>query len=272
MTSARFGDDPRFRLQLTPQDVESIDLAGIERVWSTGFENAAGWTFAIVGDIDVKQTITLARQYLGTLVSTSPEPAAVTIIRQPPPGIISNTVAAGTGDKATVFRLYSARAASTVENAVLADVATEIVTNRILARLREQLGDSYSPFASVDITPSADGGDDYVDVYFEIGAAPEQVAEITAALGEEMGALVKDGPTGSDFAAAIAVLSEQYGFVGNEGLADVLLNSHSGIGETTDEYVQRDDVLDDLQSVDVRSYLAAVIHLDSYIEIHAVPR
>ena len=241
-------------------------------MWTKEFGNAAGWTFAIVGDIDVDAVAELARQYLGTLVATGAEEPPLSITPEPPPGVIAETVPAGTGDRATVLRLYSSRAPSTARATVLADAATEIVSNRIVSRLREELGESYAPFATFALEPARDGGDDFVDLYLEIAAAPAQVDAVVATLSEEMASLVTDGPTDAEIDAALAVLTEQYNYVDNAELTEVLLATRSGIGRTVDEYLEGYFALRDIRDSDVRAYLSSVIPVERYIEVRAVPR
>jgi len=272
LTRARYGDDSLFRQQLTAADIESIDLAGVERAWRSGFGNATGWTFAIVGDIDVDAVTELARQYLGTLVATAPDEAPVVVTPGPPPAVVSETIRAGTGDKATLFRLYSSRVPATVVNAVIADVATEVVSNRILTRLREELGESYSPNAGLYVEPSPDGGDDFVDLYVEIGSSPDQIDDVVSASTAELADLATAGPTDAETEAAMAVVGERYNFINNGQLASVLLAEHRGVGLTAKEFVERYFTLPGLQPDDVREYLASVVPLDRYVEVVAVPR
>ena len=155
---------------------------------------------------------------------------------------------------------------------MLADVAAEVVSNRLLTRLREELGASYSPFATFDITPAADRGDDFVELYIEVGTAPAQVDVVAATMTAEIAAMLLPGPTDAEIEAAFAVVMEQFGFVSNDTLADVLIASRSGVGETTDEYLRRWELASTLSLQSVRDYLSATIHPEQYIEIRAIPR
>ncbi len=272
LQQARYGDDERFANALTAADIATIDADGIKRAWATDFGNASGWTFTIVGDLDVAAVSDLVRQYLGSLPSTGSDVPRASITPPPPAGVVVRDIKAGTGDTATLLRLYSTRVAKTVPNHVLADVASGVVSARILKRIREDLGQSYSPSASFYITPADDGGDDFVDLYIEITAAPDQIPAVTAALDAEITDLATKGPTDAEIQAAVAVVSQRYNYINNQQLDGYLLAQHTGIGDTATDFTNAYTDIDRLVAKDVRTYLSTDVPLDRYIEVHALPR
>jgi hypothetical protein len=181
-------------------------------------------------------------------------------------------IKAGTGDTATLLRLYSTRVPKSVSNHVLADVATEVVSARILKRIREDLGQSYSPTAAFYVTPAADGGDDLVELYLDLTAAPGQVAAVTTALDAEITDLATKGPSAAEVKAAVAVVAQRYNYINDDQLCGFMLAGHTGIGDTIDERVAAYAKVSTVSPANVRTYLSAVVPLTRYIEVHALPR
>jgi zinc protease len=272
LTQARFGDDERFAQDLTNADIASLDADGIMRAWTTGFGNAAGWTFTISGDIDVDAVADLARQYLGTLPGTGSDVEPAEVTPPPPDGVVVKDIKAGTGDTATLLRLYTMRVPKSVANHVLADVATEVVSARIVQRIREDIGQSYSPTASFYVTPAEDRGDDFVELYLEMTAAPDEVAAVTTALNAEITDLATKGPAAAEVRAAVAVVTQRYNYINDNQLCGFMLAEHTGIGDTVDDFSAASTKVGNISTANVRTYLSTVVPLTRYIEVHALPR
>ena len=69
-SDARFGDEPRFRVIPSADELAGLDLDTIERVWRARFSNASDWVFALTGDFDIDEATELAQRYFGTLTGT----------------------------------------------------------------------------------------------------------------------------------------------------------------------------------------------------------
>jgi zinc protease len=272
LTEARFGDDERFAQELTAADISSLDADGIRRAWSASFGNATGWTFAISGDIDVQAVSDLVRQYLGTLPGTGPDVKAVDVTPPPPEGEVVKDIKAGTGDTATLLRLYSTRVKSSAATHAETDVASEVVSARILKRIREDLSQSYSPTAMFFTTPAADGGDDFVDLYVELTAAPDEIPAVIKALDTELSDLATKGPSTAEVQAALAVVQQRYNYINDGQLCGYMIAEKTGIGDTVRDFVASFTQVGAVNAGKLRSYLSAVVPLTRFVEVHALPR
>ena len=67
---ARFGQEPRFHVIPTQDELTGLDLETIERVWRQRFTNPGDWVFALSGDFDLDDVTDLARRYFGTLTGS----------------------------------------------------------------------------------------------------------------------------------------------------------------------------------------------------------
>jgi zinc protease len=272
LARARYGDDHRYVRDLTTADIASLDADGIRRAWTASFGNATGWTFTISGDIDVDAVADLARQYLGTLPGTGSDVAAVEVNPAPPDGVVVKDIQAGTGNTATLLRLYSMEVPKTVANHVVADIATEVVSARILKRIREDTGQSYSPTAAFSVTPADGGGDDVVDLYFEMTVAPDQVATVATTLDAEITDLVTKGPSAAEAQAAGAVVAQRYNYLNDGQLCGYMVAEHTGIGDVAGDFVTAYTKVRNVSAAAVRTYLSTNLPLSRYIEVHALPR
>ena len=177
LLDARY-DDPRFLLP-TVDSLNSVTADDIDRVYRDRFGDASDFSFSFSGDFDLDEAIELSRRYLGTLPSTGRvesvdyvEPAAAGRDRR-------RAVTAGEGEQASVALLFTAPATADRRDDIVAAILQEVVTARLTDVVREELGDSYSPFAFVQIT---DGGAPNAETYISNTTAPELLDEVVAAV------------------------------------------------------------------------------------------
>ena len=84
-SEARFGDEPRYRVIPTADELAGLDLDTIERVWRSRFSNPGDWVFALSGDFDIADATDLARRYFGTLSGTATTESYKDFQVDPPP-------------------------------------------------------------------------------------------------------------------------------------------------------------------------------------------
>ncbi|MEM9514162.1 MAG: insulinase family protein [Actinomycetota bacterium] len=269
LSDARY-DDPRF-LPPTPESLATVDAATIERVFADRFGDAGGWTFAFSGDIDPATARELADRYIGSLPGTgamSPLP-----IREPDPpaGIVEQTVTAGQSEAASVAFLFTAPASTDPQLDVVADVAQAVITTRLTDTIREELGDSYSPFAVVQI---GDGGDPFVDTYLSNSTGPDLVDQVSAAVQEQLADLRSAGPSEQEFAAALAGVRQRLELYSNPQINDEVLAVFTDPQGTPsfDEFLTRERLAATVEIDDVAAFLERALPPDRYIEIRTLPR
>ncbi len=248
LLDARY-DDPRF-LELTPEQLATVDAAGIERVMRDRYGDASDWVFAFSGDFDVEAVEDLARRYLGTLPGTGRVETTDFVEPAPPVGVVRETVRAGQGDQASVAVLWTSPASADRRDDTVGLIVAELLTNRLLDRLREELGETYSPSASFDITGGATPN---AELYVSVSSSPELIDDVASQVLLELDDLRQAGPTEEEFLAAQAVVVEQLGFIDNLSINDELLQllvdpaGNADIVDYLDEYyvapeIDRDEV------------------------------
>jgi zinc protease len=175
-------------------DLDQVDPERSVMMYRERFGNASDMTFALVGSFDVAQVRPLVAQYLGGLPS-SPRPSQFRDVGvRYPTGAIDRTLQAGSDNSALTIVYSGARPYSVAEKLKL-DALTEVLRLRVVDRIREELGSSYSPGVVDQLTKVPVG--QYV-LRFGIGCAPDQVPTVERAVEEIVEALQAKGPTAEE--------------------------------------------------------------------------
>jgi len=268
MNDARYGDDPRHRVLLNESELASITTQDLARVWNDRFGDAGDFVFVLSGDLDLDTTIDLAARYLGTLPSTGVSETAIAVSPPPPAGIVQRTVLAGTGETASLAVRYSAPADDSAEEVLLAGLLTSVLNNRLTKVIREELGASYSPNASVSIVG---GPKPEATVNISISGAPTDIETIARALQANIDDLRTNGPSADEFSAAVAEAIDAYNFISDQQIVS-LIERWLVHPTTFEEYERQASAISGISASELRAFARAVMPADSYIEITQLPR
>ena len=269
LLDARY-DDPRYLLP-TVDSLSRVEADDIERVVRDRFGDASDWNFAFSGDLDVDAMVDLAERYLGTLPSSGRVEPAGYVEPPPPDGIVDEDTTGGSGSQANVSFLFTAPATIDRRDDVAAMIVQEIVTARLTDVIREKLGESYSPFATVEV---AAGPTPNVETYLSTSTSAELAASVEQGILGELGDLRVNGPTEPEFDSAAETVRQQLDLVYNEQVNDEVLNvlvdpeGNPDFGDYLNQYA----LVDDLDRAAITTYLSAWIPLDHYIAVTVSPR
>ena len=145
-------DNPR-KAALTVEAVEAASLDQVNQIVKDMTANAADYTFFFVGNVDMDELKTLCEQYIATL----PGDAATA---SKAPAIDGSLGLKKDGDKMTSFTtqmqtpqtfvavLEFADMPYTAKDRALSDIAGQVMTERLLKKVREDMGAVYSIWAS----------------------------------------------------------------------------------------------------------------------------
>ncbi len=179
---------------LTPERVNALDRSKMVAFYKQRFSNAADFTFFMVGAFKVDEALPLVARYVGGLPSTgtatstfkdvgitfpaAPQKATVEKGREPK----SETVIAFAADPPGADPMEQER--------VLA--ATDVLEIALRDILREELGQTYTVSADLSQNlPQRGGG--HIQISF--GAAPDNIAKMTARVLEEVERFKQEGPS-----------------------------------------------------------------------------
>jgi zinc protease len=266
LLDARY-DDPAFLLP-TVESLNSVTADDIGRVFRDRFCDASDFSFALSGDFDRDEAVDLARRYLGTLPSTGRAESVDYVEPPPPAGVVAEQTNAGEGEQASVSLLHAAPATPDRADDVAALVVQELITNRLTDTIREELGDSYSPFAVVDV---GSGAAPYAQTYISNTTGADLVAEVEAAVLAQLDDLRANGPTAAELAAANETVLQQLDLFSNEQINDEVLNvlTDPAGNPSLDDFLGQSELVDGL---DIVGYLRAWLPAEQYIDVRVLPR
>jgi zinc protease len=266
LLDARY-DDPAFRLP-TVDSLNSVTAEDIDRVFRDRFGDASDFAFAISGDFDMSEATGLARRYLGTLPASGRIETVDHVEPPPPPGVVVEEVTAGQGEQASIALLFTAAASADRRDDVAALLVQQVLTNRLTDTIREQLGESYSPFAVVAV---GDGASPDAVTYVSNTTAVDLVGEVEAAVLAQIGDLRDNGPSGAEASAATRAVRQQLDLFSNEQINDEILRvlTDPAGNPSLAEFLEQAFLVDD---VDLSAYLRAWLPTEQYIQVVVRPR
>ena len=184
---------------------------------------------------------------------------------------MAEQVTAGEGAQASVALLFTAPATSERRDDIAAAILQEVVTARLSDVVREELGDSYSPFAFVQI---AEGGFPNAETYISNTTAPELLDEVVAEVTAQLDDLRTAGPRDREFDAASENVRQQLDLFSNEQVNDEVLSVFTDPdgNASFDEFLEQALWVEVIDADEVRNAAARWLPTDRYIEVRVLPR
>ncbi len=175
-----------------------LDKASLDKAYNfykQRFADANGFTFVLVGSFDVDKIKPLLEKYLGGLPSSGGAETYKDLGIHPPTGAITKDVYRGIADKSSVQLVFSGDYDYNDNNNLQLDALDEVLSIKLIERLREKEGETYSPGVRVSHTKLPSGRYS-ITVYF--GCAPANVDKLIAATMEEINKIKQNGPEATD--------------------------------------------------------------------------
>ena len=149
----------------------------------------------------------------------------------------------------------------------VAAVASAVLTNRVDRVVREQYGDSYSPYA---VTWADRDPDPVVLTYVSATGAPERIEAIGMTVVDQLRQLADGDFSDAELAAATAPVVEQYQYVDNGQFLTELIRLALDPDYDVDEYVYEDAT--EVDRAAVAEWLATHVDIDQYVAVVTTPR
>ncbi len=189
------------------EKLHQIDLDKSIRFYKERFANAGGFTFVFTGNFKIDSIRPLLEKYLGSLPSSSIKEQARDLKIHIPKGKIEAIARKGKEPKATVRLVISGDYKYSPESNIQLKALSQILEFRLLDRLREKEGETYSP--NVRVNYNKYPASRYA-FNIEFGCAPENVDKLIAATKEEINKLKTNGVTDLDITKFSSEESRQY--------------------------------------------------------------
>ena len=138
------------RQQLKIEDLDKASSGDVQEIVRGVLRNPADYTFFFVGTIDPATFKPLMEQYLGSLPATKPNaPTKLNPDTEIAKGKISKTESTKMQTpQVQAFLCYGGLLKYTPKNKLAASVASDVLSNRVLKKVREEMGATYSIGAS----------------------------------------------------------------------------------------------------------------------------
>jgi len=187
--------------------LRQISLDKAMKIYKERFSNAGDFTFVFTGNINTDSIRPLLKKYLGSLPSTSKKEQARNLNIHIPPGKIEAIAKKGKEPQATVRLVISGNYKYAPETNMQLTALSEILQFRILDRLREKEGETYSP--RVSVTYNKNPLNRYAFT-ISFGCAPANINKLIAATREEIKKLKTEGVTNLDITKFSTEETRQY--------------------------------------------------------------
>jgi zinc protease len=240
-------------------------------VYVDRFGDASDWAFSFKGDFDIDEATELARKYLGTLPAAGRFEAVDYVEPPAPEGAIVETVQAGEGDQASVLFLITGPGTADRRDDIAARVVQEVLTARLTDVIREELGESYSPFASIGLT---DGATPLAETVLSISTGPDLVDNVSTAVLEQLADIRTNGVPENEFASATETIRNALELFSNEQINDEILDvlvDPAG-NASFDDFLQQANLLGSISRNDITGFVRRWAPEGQYIEIRVLPR
>ena len=200
MVKALYNGNPR-RLVINDEILGKANLGTIERVYRGLYDNIAGATLVIVGNVDLATLKPLVEKYAGSLPKGKKAHKWIDRDEDIVKGKVEDhfDVKMET-PKSTVFQLYSAYLPYSIHRQVMMDAAQYIMDMIYVETLREEEGGTYGASISFDIQSKPEERAT-VQVYFDTN--PESADKLRKTAVDGLTKLMEEGPTDEQLSMTI---------------------------------------------------------------------
>lgn len=263
-TNARSGGGNLAALP-TEVQLDALTADDATRIYNDRFSRLDDHVIAVVGDVDEDLIVELARTWIGSLPPAAGTDAPTAYA---PIGEVTERLGVGSGTSSGSYIYVGVQDRDeSVENAMLADVTSRIVDDRIFTVIREELGATYGGFS---FTQFVEPGDD-LDLIISVNGDPGRIDEIADTVDGELRSIAGGNISDADFAEAIAVIDAELNFINNLFIIETLFDEEAGgTGTPLNRATQR-QALNAISPGDVAEFVDAMLTSGESIDVRNVP-
>ena len=262
-----YDGDPAQHQAATQQQLDALTEQTALEIYNARLGKVDDLAVAIVGDIDRSTVADLAARYLGSLQAGEAD-TWVDLGYELPTGQQSASVELSEGAANGGVYVFHARPTElTAKNRVTANLLQGVINNRIIERIREELGASYGGSASISFRREPEPS---IRSFMSISGDPTRLDEIRSVLMEELEAIATSGVTADQFEQAHNVIRSDWNFFNNSGLANVDLDATRFADEDRLTIDNRQDLLSAATRADVRALAAHLYGTGYWLEVSKI--
>ena len=262
-----YDGDPAQHQAATQEQLDALTEQTALEIYKARLGKVDDLAVAIVGDIDRSTVADLAARYLGSLQAGEAD-TWVDLGYELPTGQQSASVELSEGAADGGMFVFHARPTElTAKNRVTANLLQGVINNRIIERIREELGASYGGSASISFRREPEPS---IRSFMSISGDPTRLDEIRSVLMEELEAIATSGVTADQFEQAHNVIRSDWNFFNNSGLANVDLDAIRFADEDRLTIDNRQDLLSAATRADVRALAAHLYGTGYWLEVSKI--
>ena len=246
------------------------NLETIEKVYRQLFNNAAGATLTIVGNVDLETLKPMVEKYVGSI----PKGKKATEVNeknliQIAKGVSENVLNVEMQTpKKTVFQVWSAYMPVSTKDIVTLDVANYILDMIYTKTIREKEGGTYGVGSSLS---AARKPYERVTLMVQFDTNPEQAEKLSGLTAQYLKEFAQNGPTAEELAMALENIKKNIpeSRINNSHWFSALdLNNEFGI----DYDAEYEEAINSVTAEDIKTLLQAVLAQDNFIQIVLAPQ
>ena len=262
-----YDGDPAQHQAATQEQLDALTEQTALEIYKARLGKVDDLAVAIVGAIDRSTVADLAARYLGSLQAGEAD-TWVDLGYELPTGQQSASVELSEGAANGGVYVFHARPTElTAKNRVTANLLQGVINNRIIERIREELGASYGGSASISFRREPEPS---IRSFMSISGDPTRLDEIRSVLMEELEAIATSGVTADQFEQAHNVIRSDWNFFNNSGLANVDLDAIRFADEDRLTIDNRQDLLSAATRADVRALAAHLYGTGYWLEVSKI--
>jgi zinc protease len=192
---------------ITEKDLDKLNLSKIQEVYKQRFANPGAFTFAFVGNIDLKTAKPLIEKYLGSLTGNKKENFKDHNLYPVKGEVKQHFKRAMQVEKASVNIIYSGELANTPENAMAMNYLSRILRLRYTDEIREKRGGTYG--ASVRGNISTLPKERFM-LLISFDTDPKMMNELINVAYDELQKIADNGPLAEDFQKTEGNMKSQF--------------------------------------------------------------
>ncbi len=249
--------------------LDEIDLDRAMAFYRERYADASDFTFFIVGNFSVDSLRPLVQRYLGGLPSLNRHETGRDVGMRPPTGVVDRVVRRGVEPQSQTFLSFTGPFEWSRVNQYVLGSLGEVLQLRLLDRLREALGGTYS------VSAGAGGGRDAPQRYsvtVQFDSAPERVEELTRAVFAEIQAISDSGPSAAELERVKETQRRQRetGLRQNAFWLSVLGSAYQ-YGDDPRIVLTFDTLVNGLTAAAIRDAAQRYIRMDNYVHVTLLP-
>lgn len=253
----------------TVEDLDKINFEKAYEIYKDRFANAGDFRFFFVGNFNIAEITPLLEKYLGSLPNTQREETWKDLGVRPPKGVVDKVIEKGEDPKSQVIITYTGeKPYDKSSNYHLASLG-EVLSIKLIEILREEKSGVYGvgAYGSSSKYPVED-----YSFRVSFPCAPENVDDLVSAVFEQIQSIKENGVSDED----LQKIKETQRRNREEGLKQNRywlgqLNAYYSNGTSLDTFFDRKDLVDALNSDDLKEAANKYLRNDNYVKIVLMP-